>query len=49
MTTNAVIHYEFRLVIKRNESNRNFDLPGSNGKEKEVQNKIKEYGYWKYK
>lgn len=33
-----VIHFEFRLVIKRNESKRNFDQPGSNGKEKEVKN-----------
>lgn len=33
-----VIHFEFKLVIKRNESKRKFDQPGSNGKEKEVKN-----------
>lgn len=27
-----------RLIIKRNESKRNFDQPGLNGKEKEVKN-----------
>ena len=38
LLTNEVIHFESRLIIKRNESRRNFDQPGLNGKEKEIKN-----------
>lgn len=49
LLTNEVIHFESRLIIKRNESRRNFDQSGLNGKGKinQEHNEIKECGYWK--